>query len=332
MAAAARLLREQHDGNRAVQCCVDAMVEASDHLALAWLWYGPADTPEIRPQVVAGRAADWARALVIVRDALTERGPAFRTLRGHRDPAVAITEDSPWPPWRQAAREHGIRSVLSLPIASPDGDSGRAGLLVLYADRPDYFSDPLGPLFEPVSELFGALLERLLERLALQQTVLTDELTGLGNRQALRRLGVGLGRQAPQDPERTVLALDLDHLQAVHDDHGHEAGDVVLTGAARALREGVRQSDAVLHLGGGAFVVLLRGADAPRGLRLARQLCHALGTVGHALPDGTRRRVTCSVGVATALGGESLEDTLRRADRALHAAKAAGRDRVEVDG
>jgi diguanylate cyclase (GGDEF)-like protein len=150
---------------------------------------------------------------------------------------------------------------------------------------------------------------------ALVRQAETDALTGLLNR---RGLDTALAAAAPGD---AVVVVDLDHFKLVNDRHGHAYGDTVLVDFARALGEVVRASDVVGRLGGEEFVLVLHHAAAPA---VATAVLHRLREAWHR----TGHDVTWSAGVATRTPDDDGYDTMRRADNALYAAKAAGRNRV----
>jgi diguanylate cyclase (GGDEF)-like protein len=156
----------------------------------------------------------------------------------------------------------------------------------------------------------------------------TDQLTGLPNRFALEpRIGE-LAHQAAATGDRVaVMAIDIDHLKAINDEHGHVMGDAVLREAARRLRECLAPFDSIYRFGGEEFVALLagydvRGAEA-LGERMRRAVCE---TPVENLP------VTVSIGVAVpALGDRfDFDSAFARADAALYEAKRDGRDAVRV--
>ncbi len=157
-----------------------------------------------------------------------------------------------------------------------------------------------------------------------------DALTGLDNR---RSLEVQLQRLHTQ--ARTVLTplhaamIDVDHFKAINDCLGHAGGDDVLRKMGLLLRAQCREGDIAARYGGEEFVVLLPGSDPSAALRTAERL--RLAVQGHewpALPQGLR--VTISVGLADLANEAEVELGLQRADRALYAAKAQGRNRVCV--
>jgi diguanylate cyclase (GGDEF)-like protein len=158
----------------------------------------------------------------------------------------------------------------------------------------------------------GAVVARLVRQ--VRHLALRDGLTGLANRRAwetgLDDLFVRERRQA------SLVLIDLDGFKQLNDEHGHLAGDRVLRRAAATWRGVLGDRALVARLGGDEFGVVLPDCELPRALEVAERLRAALD--GH----------TCSVGVASRIGDESPDALLGRADAALYAAKAAGRDRV----
>jgi diguanylate cyclase (GGDEF)-like protein len=157
----------------------------------------------------------------------------------------------------------------------------------------------------------------------------TDALTGLANQRAvgdtLNRMVAQAGRS--KSP-LTAIMFDLDHFKRINDIHGHAKGDEVLATVAAVVRSQVRDSDFVGRYGGEEFVALLPDTSRDGGATLAEKLRESLEELE--VPD-LDRRVSASFGVAM-LPGDAVngEQLLRAADRALYAAKNAGRNRVEV--
>jgi diguanylate cyclase (GGDEF)-like protein len=175
-----------------------------------------------------------------------------------------------------------------------------------------------------LSVLFGAMLWLLAQVGALYREVgrlaRTDSLTGVPNRRAWdEELPRELARAARSGQPVCVAMLDLDHFKQYNDRHGHQAGDRFLKEAAAAWQAVVRKTDLVTRYGGEEFAVLLPDC----GLEDAMEIAGRLRT---AQPEGT-----CSLGVALWDGREDVAALVARADRALYAAKDAGRDRVHAD-
>jgi diguanylate cyclase (GGDEF)-like protein len=123
-----------------------------------------------------------------------------------------------------------------------------------------------------------------------------------------------------------VLLGDLDRFKLINDHHGHARGDAVLVDVAYALRKQLRAFDLAYRIGGEEFLILLPGASREDAVLLAERLREAIAAEPYAGVE-----VTISLGVATT-DGESLTDAMVRADDALYAAKAAGRNCVRIAG
>jgi diguanylate cyclase (GGDEF)-like protein len=167
----------------------------------------------------------------------------------------------------------------------------------------------------------------------LQELAVTDSLTGLLNRRALFHLL----RQEIERGQRyrhglALITFDVDHFKEVNDRYGHAVGDVVLQHVAAITSQAIRQTDAMARYGGEEFVVVAPETDEAGALHLAERMRDALRTTDIAVDHATLR-VMASFGVAMLRPDDKEpEQLLRRADRALYAAKAAGRDRVVAEG
>jgi diguanylate cyclase (GGDEF)-like protein len=154
----------------------------------------------------------------------------------------------------------------------------------------------------------------------------TDGLTGLVNRRSLENHARALRAKGE---EFALVMADLDQFKTLNDTHGHETGDRALRVFAETLRDSLRAEDMACRYGGEEFVVLLPGLDT-------RDATEVMERVREALARTTRRgdvpSFTASFGVAHTNEADDLDDLLARADRALFAAKDAGRDRICIDG
>jgi two-component system cell cycle response regulator len=175
------------------------------------------------------------------------------------------------------------------------------------------------------------LLDLALRRYSdLEDLAYRDELTQLPNRRgSARQIDVLLSRARRHGHQLSLLLVDADRFKAVNDVHGHAVGDVVLREIAARLRERVRREDVVGRWGGEEFVVALPETTPEGAAAVAESLRLAVAAAPVAA-DGLQLAVTVSIGVAAWAGGE-MDDLVARADRALYAAKAAGRDRVIVE-
>jgi diguanylate cyclase (GGDEF)-like protein len=168
--------------------------------------------------------------------------------------------------------------------------------------------------------------ERARARLSsrLHQMATRDGLTGCLSYRAFREaLTAEAARARRYRRPFSLILADLDSFKAINDTYGHDVGDVVVSGVARAFREGARVPDRVGRIGGDEFAILLPETSSVRAEQVARRL------QAHVRNCKLPVAVTVSYGTSTWFGpGDDLEAVIRRADRALYAAKHAGRDRV----
>ncbi|MGB8030361.1 MAG: two-component regulator propeller domain-containing protein [Terracidiphilus sp.] len=171
-------------------------------------------------------------------------------------------------------------------------------------------------------------------REALQFQAAHDSLTGLWSRSAiLDQLARELERAKRQRTVLSVVVGDLDHFKVINDTYGHLCGDIVLRESAHRLVGLMRGYDAIGRYGGEEFLIVLPGYDAAKNPARAWDLVDALA----ARPfdcNGTEMNITCSFGVAVTwpwLDLTTIDDLIRRADKALYQAKRNGRNRVEFD-
>ena len=158
-----------------------------------------------------------------------------------------------------------------------------------------------------------------------------DPLTGLFNRNALEQRLAELDGQPCNLAEglsHALLLCDLDHFKQVNDRLGHAAGDAVLQDVAYTMRAALRAGDSIYRVGGEEILAILPGADRESAVEIAERL---RTEVRERRPVGVQ--VTVSVGVAVSRPEVvNTDDLISRADAALYAAKAGGRDLVFVDG
>ena len=179
-------------------------------------------------------------------------------------------------------------------------------------------------------------LGQLVKQLSAARTELVklaheDPLTGVRNRAYLvERLSVELERAHRYREHFSLLFADLDHFKSVNDAHGHEAGDQVLRQVAKVIEHELRPQDVVGRYGGDEFVVGLIRADGLTAWRVAERLRSSV-EAAHLSAGPSSPLITLCIGVVTASGGaESVIELVRKADAAMYAAKAAGRNKVRV--
>lgn len=319
LSSASRLLRSRKE-LEVIQGVCESLCGASSHVQLAWTWFGPTSAKVIRPQAYAGSARDYAANLVIDRNFITELGPAFRTIEGESLDAFKVSPWSIFGPWRTVAKEHGVRSVLAVPLHSSFSD--QSGIFVIYADEEDYFAEVGTGLFKAIGALFSSVLSSSAEFAELKQTANCDALTGVLNRHALPIVERRVARSSLFDPKAYVFVIDLDHFKLVNDNHGHSTGDTVLQRTAQAMRNLLRRDDDLMRWGGEEFVVFLANTSLEDALTVAEKLRNAIELLREPVP------VTISIGVAEVIPQRAIQDSIEIADQALFEAKRAGRNRV----
>ena len=160
-----------------------------------------------------------------------------------------------------------------------------------------------------------------------------DALTGVFNRGFLdQHLKDEFGNAVRGSWPLSVVFADLDHFKRINDTHGHAAGDAVLRATAALITGAVRDNDLVGRYGGEEFVVVLPGVAQQEALVVCERILRALRGARHEF-GGAAIVATASLGLATHDGLASFADAgklVEAADRAVYAAKRAGRDRLAV--
>lgn len=155
-----------------------------------------------------------------------------------------------------------------------------------------------------------------------------DLLTGLANRGLFLELAqLQLASAERELAPVALLAIDLDNFKPVNDEQGHACGDLLLKTVATRIQQSIRANDVAARTGGDEFLVLLARADEAAAVELSRRLLAALRQPY----EGVRAEVSASIGIAVyPHAGKTLTRLLESADRALYAAKRAGRDTCSV--
>ncbi len=169
--------------------------------------------------------------------------------------------------------------------------------------------------------LVAILVSKRRTRAALED--MSDSLTGVGNR---RRLDRDLAIEAASaDTPVAVIKIDVDHFERINEEHGREAGDVVLRQLADVLRLECRTGDVLYRCEDEEFCVLLAKTTTAEAGQVAERMRFAVSRMALAVEEP----LTVSIGVA--LGkGEHVAETMVRADEALSKSKHGGRDRVTL--
>jgi diguanylate cyclase (GGDEF)-like protein len=224
------------------------------------------------------------------------------------------------------------RSEVAVPLVA---EGKVVGVLNAESTNVAAFSSEAVRLLEIVAHQAAIVIQATKWFLETARLASTDPLTGLANRRRFaQELSVALRRAERYGERIALIAFDIDRFKSVNDEHGHETGDRLLVEVARVLSEGLRDTDIVARLGGEEFGAILMHVGAETAYEVAERLRKSVAAL--ALPleaDGEGRllRATLSAGVAAfPEHGKDDRELQRSADRALYAAKGAGRNRVVV--
>ena len=259
-------------------------------------------------------AAAWgALPLLLAGAVIATGGPTSPALMWFALPAVTLGVR--FEPWGMAV---GTVYLLAVFLASTIAVDPAAA-----ADHSQTLTAAVALILSTVI-LSGALVES--DRAHRRRSTL-DPLTGLLNRNALEQRLAELDGQPSSEVEglsHALLLCDLDHFKRVNDQLGHAAGDAVLQDVAYTMRAVLRAGDSIYRVGGEEILVVLPGASRADAVAIAERLRQA---VRERRPVGVE--VTISVGGAVSRPETvDTDDLVARADTALYAAKAAGRDTV----
>lgn len=192
---------------------------------------------------------------------------------------------------------------------------------------PLFISTPVCLLLARQVEQKRRLTESLQNAMAeLRHLSEIDQMTGLFNRASfLRRL-----EQARAAAPGVCLLIDVDHFKTINDRWGHATGDQALTAIAESLRRSVRANDICGRMGGEEFAIYLLGMTGDSGAVLADRIRLAVETLSIRNDEGHAVPLTVSIGCAADENAATTEILLRRADLAMYAAKAAGRNQIRL--
>lgn len=203
------------------------------------------------------------------------------------------------------------------------------GLLHFHGTARSALPEAAATMAQTIAEQIALALSNAKLRQVLRDQSIRDPLTGMYNRRYMEEtLAREMARAQRNGQSLSVVAADLDNFKRINDVYGHPAGDAVLRAAARQMSAMVRTCDVACRQGGEEFALILANCGKQDALAKAQQICEALRTLV-IREAGQPISVTASFGVASMPedGGQPAL-LLQAADRALYAAKRAGRNRV----
>jgi diguanylate cyclase (GGDEF)-like protein len=226
------------------------------------------------------------------------------------------------------ANLRGMQSLLILPLCVRDEATGT---MALAARTKDAFGSSVRPALQVLANQLAVALSNAASVRRLEELATTDGLTGCFNKryflEELER------RLVAADRFKRNLALvitDIDHFKAVNDTYGHATGDVVIKELGQILLRLKRETDLVARFGGEEFCILCEETDAGGAVLLAERVREEVMNTVFQTEMG-KLKVTCSLGVATfPIDAKDKDALFEASDRALYAAKHAGRNQVRT--
>jgi diguanylate cyclase (GGDEF)-like protein len=219
--------------------------------------------------------------------------------------------------------QHGIRSVVYLPLAIKDDSIGS---LIVASRHPNAFTTKKIRLLEQVALQIATPIENSQLYARAEQRARIDELTGLFNRRHFEeRLKEEIARHARYSDIFSIFLLDLDNFKTYNDIYGHPSGDILLNQTGKIIRSSVRSADQAFRYGGDEFVVILPHTTMDDAWVVADR-------VRQAIAEEMEKReidITCSIGLASyPSDGVMSGELITVADTALYFAKRTGGNRV----
>jgi diguanylate cyclase (GGDEF)-like protein len=232
-----------------------------------------------------------------------------------------------------AMHDRSVRMMLAMPLRSEPG-APLQGVLSLMFDRHVEFSREQFACFASLAQFisFGLAMNVLRQQKdelagALTEIATTDALTGaINRREGERMLDAEIRRARRYGLPLALITFDIDNFRSVNDIYGYPIGDQALRTVANTVQSRLRNSDTLARMRGEEFLIVATHTSAIEGLKLAEKLRETIA--GTELPGCDT--VTISLGVAQLAPEENGAEALRRLSDALHRAKRAGRNCVEL--
>lgn len=311
-------LRSTHDMNQMLGSILNTAADAVDADA-ATLWRFTPSRDALHASLSVGLDAE-AKGVIPV-------GEGIVGFVAERAKPVLLPSQGGPPPSR---KEPYFPATIAVPIYSEDRIT--AVLATYRNDQERLFTKEDLETVVFLAEQGGVAIENVLLHEEAQRLSLTDGLTGTWNRRYFQmQFRQVLATAARFSRPFSLLMLDLDHFKKLNDNFGHQRGDAILIEFSRRVKETLREVDTLARYGGEEFIVLLPETDEVGARTTGEKIREAIRSQPFGTLGDEPVPVTVSVGVASnPRDGDTFHTLVEAADRALYAAKQAGRDRVMV--
>ena len=216
------------------------------------------------------------------------------------------------------------RSYIGIPFVV--GDKVVA-IMNIHGDEPNKFTVYDVNLAKAIMEMGSAILERVLylEQLGVYSSI--DEMTALFNkREFMQRVKEEVNRAQRYGRKLSILIFDLDNFKEWNDTFGHLAGDNLLRGIGEIIKNSIRSTDLAFRFGGDEFIVLFPETSIDGASLTAQKILENISK-----HFGSEKvKLSASAGIAEYKPGETPEELINRADRALYAAKNSGKNQIYI--
>ncbi len=199
---------------------------------------------------------------------------------------------------------------------------------IIYDEKVYYFTVGVSLIsaeYGHYSAIFSDITKEKLYQKELEYTTITDPLTKIRNRyyynEQIKKESANANRYFYP---LSLVVFDIDHFKKINDEHGHDVGDNVLVEYTKLINSHLRNGDIFCRIGGEEFTIILPHTEKSGAYKIADKLRVIVEEHKKVVP------ITVSFGVVEYIKGEDLEQTFKRADKALYEAKNGGRNRVVV--
>ena len=184
---------------------------------------------------------------------------------------------------------------------------------------------------DEIANMAKAAEELLKKARKLNILAITDELTQVYNRRYFFHLAERVKKGAIRKKQPAmIMMIDIDHFKQINDTWGHNFGDSALREFAKVCNQLIRAEDLFARYGGEEFILLMPDTTPEQGMIAASRLLKAVESIVLTTDSGKTISMTASAGMAEVLLDEKLDQSIKKADDAVYAAKKSGRNRIEV--